>query len=63
MKILRKPVKAIIECPLCNCEYEISGKDWRRVEQTKYNHPDYIARCPNCKHPKRMIPGEVKCRK
>lgn len=63
MKILRKPVKAIVECPLCNCEYEISGKDWRKVEDSRSTHTDYFAYCPNCKHPKKIIPGEVKCRK
>lgn len=63
MKIIRKPVKAIVECPLCNCEYEISGKDWRRIEDSRATHTDYFSYCPNCTHPKKIIPGEVKCAK
>ena len=63
MKILRKPVKAIIECPLCNCEYEISGKDWRKVEVSHILEKKYLVLCPNCSHPKMIVPGEVKCRK
>ena len=64
MKILRKPVKAIVECSLCNCEYEISGKDWRRIEHSRYEHlNNYVSHCPNCKHPMKIIPGEVKCAK
>lgn len=62
MKILRKPVKAIVECPLCNCEFEISGKDWRLVEKRYFNGQGYI-RCPNCLHEKAIIPSEVKCAK
>lgn len=63
MKILRKPVRAIIECPLCNCEFEISGKDWRVVEENLIRYMDYMVKCPNCKHRKKIIPGEVKCEK
>lgn len=63
MKILKKPVRAIIECPLCNCEFEIRGKDWRRVEYNARKYSDYIIHCPNCKHPKKIIPAEVKCKK
>jgi hypothetical protein len=63
MKILRKPVKAIIECPLCNCEFTIEGKDWRRIEKSDRAFGVYLAHCPNCYHPKKIIPGEVKCRK
>ena len=63
MKILRKPVKAIIECPLCNCEFTIEGKDWRRIEKSNRDAGTYLAHCPNCFHPKKIIPGEVKCRK
>lgn len=64
MKILKKPVRAIIECPLCNCEFEIRGKDWRKIERSRYdNLNNYVARCPNCTHPKQIIPAEVKCKK
>ena len=63
MKILRKPVKAIVECPLCNCEFEISGKDWRRVEIAHTIEKKYLALCPNCNHAKQIIPGEIKCEK
>lgn len=63
MKILRKPVKAIVECPLCNCEYEISGKDWRKVEISHILEKKYLVHCPNCEHAKYIVPGEVKCAK
>lgn len=63
MKILRKPVKAIVECPLCNCEFEISGKDWRKVETAHVLEKKYVVLCPNCKHAKYIVPGEVKCAK
>lgn len=64
MKIIRKPVKAIVECPLCECEFVIKGKDWRTIERSKPSgeHPYYV-RCPNCFHYKSIIPGEVKCKK
>lgn len=63
MKIKRKPVKALVECPLCNCVFEIKGKDWRKVEDSKLTHTDYFAYCPVCHHPKKIIPAEVKCAK
>lgn len=63
MKILRKPVKAIVECPLCNCLYEISGKDWRKVETNQRTHNEYLTHCPNCHHSKKIIPAEIKCAK
>jgi hypothetical protein len=63
MKILRKPVKAIVECPLCNCEYEISGKDWSVVEKNHRKYSNYLIDCPNCHHPKHIVPSEAKCRK
>lgn len=65
MKILRKPVKAIVECPLCECEYTIEGKDWRTVREHDIvsGQVVYIAHCPNCDYAKKIIPGEVKCAK
>lgn len=63
MKIIRKPVKAIVECPLCNCEFTIEGKDWRRIEKSNRDFGTYLANCPNCCHPKKIIPGEIRCKK
>lgn len=63
MKIKRKPVKALVECPLCNCVYEIRGKDWKKVEKNHRKYSTYLIDCPICKHPKHIIPAEVKCAK
>lgn len=66
MKIIRKPVKAFVECPLCNCEYEIKGKDWATVYEDSYvagTDRQYYVRCPNCNYNKKIVPSEVKCEK
>lgn len=64
MKIIRKPVKAIVECPLCGCEFTIEGKDWRKIERSKViaEFP-YFVDCPNCYHSRPIKPSEVKCEK
>lgn len=62
MKITRKPVKAIVECPLCECLFTIENKEWRMVNASKLAGRYYV-RCPNCLHEKEIIPGEVKCKK
>lgn len=64
MKITRKPVKAIVECPLCECEFIIEGKDWRQIERSRViaEFPYYVY-CPNCGHCKNIVPGEIKCKK
>lgn len=65
MKIIRKTVTAIVECPLCNSEFKISGKDWRKVEENKRlaKMGDYGIHCPICKHFVQITPSEVKCKK
>lgn len=63
MKIIKKPIKGIVECPLCNCVYEIKGKDWRKVENNQRRYDQYLVDCPVCHHPKKIIPAEVKCEK
>ena len=65
MKILKKEVKCKIACQLCGCEFEISGKDWRKVEKNNscFRESAYGIHCPNCKHFIKIIPGEIRCKK
>lgn len=59
MKIVKKPTVGTLKCPLCNCEFIIKGRDWRKV--TSYTNA-YRILCPNCKYPVKFIPGEIKCK-
>lgn len=61
MKILQKAKIANVVCRVCECKFEIKDKDWRRVD--KIFDGDYKVYCPNCLHPNKIIPGEIKCKK
>ena len=58
MKIIRKPVKAIVECPMCTCVFMFGKHGWRTVEKNQYG-----IHCPHCKHFIKVIPGEIRCKK
>ena len=58
MKIIRKPVKAIVECPMCTCVFMFGKHGWRTVEKNQYG-----IRCPHCRHFIKVIPGEIRCKK
>lgn len=65
MKIIRKPVKAIVECPMCTCVFMFGKHGWRTVEKNNscLRESQYGIHCPHCKHFIRVIPGEVRCKK
>lgn len=65
MKIIRKPVKAIVECPMCTCVFMFGKHGWRTVEKNNslFRQNQYGIHCPHCKHFIHVIPGEVRCKK
>lgn len=65
MKIVRKPVKAIVECPMCTCVFMFGKHGWRTVEKNNscLRESQYGIHCPHCKHFIRIIPGEVRCKR
>jgi hypothetical protein len=65
MKIIRKPVKAIVECPMCTCVFMFGKHGWRTVEKNNscLRESQYGIHCPHCKHFIKVIPGEVRCKK
>lgn len=65
MKIIRKPVKAIVECPMCTCVFMFGKHGWRTVEKNNslFRQNQYGIHCPHCKHFIKVIPGEVRCKK
>ncbi len=61
MKIIQKAKIANVACRVCECEFEVKDKDWRKVSKT--SDGGYCVICPNCLHPNKIIPGEIKCKK